>query len=56
MLPPKYREDLSNEYKQFIDMCLTVDPKHRIDMKDLIHTPLMSRLMNQEKKIQKSTK
>ena len=50
MLPPKYREDLSKEYKQFIDTCLTVDPKHRIDMKDLVHTPLICRLINEEKK------
>lgn len=30
MLPPHFREGISPECRKFIDLCLTVDPKHRI--------------------------
>lgn len=45
LMPQTYKESLSSDMKQFLDLCLTVDPKHRIDMKSIASTPYMSKLI-----------
>ena len=44
MLPPRFREGISAPCRKFIDLCLTVDPKHRIDIKDLIKVPFLAQI------------
>jgi serine/threonine protein kinase len=46
LLPPLCRKGISPELKAMIDQCLTVDPKHRIEMKELARTAYMSSLIS----------